>query len=156
MMLYPRHAIRRQYNGPPWLRLDTPCARKGGRWMHGEYIFRSIINFNAHRRYFSAPLPAQRISGLSYGNIFLYYEFSHSGGKQVFFEYHAHKCTHFPAQGVCRYGHGECNNRYMLAAPPMLLASLPSLRGGRSYRRASGHSRCPVTTSYPPFPAQGV
>ena len=89
-------------------------------------------------------------------NISCFYEFSHSGGQQVFFECHAHNCTHFPAQGVCRYGHGECNNRYMLAAPPMLLASLPSLRGGRSYRRASGHSRCPVTTSYPPFPAQGV
>ena len=84
MMLYPRHAMRRQYNRPPWTRLDTPCIRKGGSWMHGECIYRAIMNFNAFRRYLSAPLPAQRLSGLSYEKYFMFYEFSHSGKAIIF------------------------------------------------------------------------
>ena len=46
-------------------------------------------------------------------------------------------CNLFPAQGACRYDHGERNNRFILATPPMLQASLPSLTGRRSYRRVT-------------------
>ena len=85
MVLYPRHEMRQQYNGPPWTQLDTPCIRKGCWWMHGECIYPAIMNFNAYRRCLSVPLPGQQLSGPSYDKYIVFINLS-KVGKQIFFE----------------------------------------------------------------------
>ena len=85
MMLYSRHAMRQQYNGPPWTRLATPCIRKGCWWMHGECLYPAIMNFNAYRQCLSVSLPAQQLNGHSNDKYFVFLNLS-MVGKQIFFE----------------------------------------------------------------------
>ena len=101
MMLYPRQAMRRQYNGASWTRLDTPCIRKGCKWMHGECIYPTIINFNAYHRCHSSPLPEQQLSGPSY-EIYFVFMYLAIVGKQLFFEIRSllgEQCLLIPYRG---------------------------------------------------------